>query len=103
MREIDDLKRRAIAEVDRLAPTLWEAAQTIGRNPEVGHQERQAVATLTGLLGADGIEAEVGICGLETAFRARIGGARRPTVAILAEYDALPNVGPGCGRTLIAP
>src|SRR4051812_33359338 len=32
MREIDDLKRQAIAEVDRWAPSLWEAAQTIARN-----------------------------------------------------------------------
>jgi amidohydrolase len=103
MREIDDLKRRAISEVDRLAPTLWEAAQTIGQNPELGHQERQSVATLTGLLGSGGIEAEVGICGLETAFRARVGTARRPTVAILAEYDALPTIGHGCGHNLIGP
>jgi amidohydrolase len=103
MREIDELKRRVIAEVDRHAAGLWEAAQTIGRSPEIGHQERQAVATLTGLLASGRIESEIGICGLETAFRARVGGLGRPTVAILAEYDALPNVGHGCGHNLIGP
>ena len=36
MREIDELKRQAIAEVDRRAAQLWEAAQTIGRNPSAG-------------------------------------------------------------------
>lgn len=101
MGEIDDLKRRAIAEVDRRADQLWEAAQTIGRNPELGHQERKAVATLTSLLADGGIEADVGIAGLATAWQARIGGRRRPTVAILAEYDALPNIGHGCGHNLI--
>jgi metal-dependent amidase/aminoacylase/carboxypeptidase family protein len=103
MREIDDLKRQAIAEVDRRAPQLWEAAQTIGRNPELGHQEHTAVRALTGLLADADIEAEVGIDGLGTAWRARIGSGRRPTIAILAEYDALPNIGHGCGHNLIGP
>jgi amidohydrolase len=103
MREIDELKRQAIAEVDRLASQLWDAAQTIGRNPELGHQERKAVATLTGLLQAGGIEPEIGIGNLATAWRARIGSRRRPTVAILAEFDALPNIGHGCGHNLIGP
>jgi amidohydrolase len=103
MREVDELKRQAIADVDRRASQLWEAAQTIGRNPELGHQEHQAVATLTGLLADGGIEAEVGMAGLATAWRARVGSRRRPTVAILAEYDALPNIGHGCGHNLIGP
>lgn len=102
MREIDELKRQAIEAVDRLAPRLWEAAQTIGRNPELGHQERQAVATLTGLLESEGVETEVGIADLPTAWSARIG-RRRPTVAILAEFDALPGIGHGCGHNLIGP
>jgi amidohydrolase len=103
MREIDDLKRQVIAEVDRWASALWDAAQTIGHNPELGHQEHKAVATLTGLLAEGGIEAEVGIAGLATAWRARIGSVRRPAVAILAEFDALPNIGHGCGHNLIGP
>ena len=103
MREIDDLKRQAIEEVDRLAPQLWEAAQSIGRNPELGHQEHKSVATLTGLLDRGGVDTEVGIANLATAWRARIGGRRRPTVAILAEFDALPGIGHGCGHNLIGP
>ncbi|MCC7372050.1 MAG: M20 family metallopeptidase [Chloroflexi bacterium] len=103
MREIDELKRQVIGEVDRLAPRLWEAAQSIGRNPELGHQEHKSVATLTGLLSEGGVDAELGIADLPTAWRARIGGRRRPTVAILAEFDALPGIGHGCGHNLIGP
>jgi amidohydrolase len=103
MREIDDLKRQAIEEVDRRAADLWAAAQSIGRNPELGHQEHKSVATLTDLLATGGVEAEVGIANLATAWRARIGGRRRPTVAILAEFDALPGIGHGCGHNLIGP
>ncbi|MGH2492671.1 MAG: M20/M25/M40 family metallo-hydrolase, partial [Candidatus Limnocylindria bacterium] len=39
--------------------------------------------------------------GVETAFRARAGGGS-PTIAFLAEYDALPDIGHGCGHNLIA-
>ena len=101
MREVDELKRAVIAEVDRLADRLWEAAESIGRDPEIGHREHRAVATLTGLLAASGVDAETNVYGLPTAFEARIGPNRRPRIAILAEYDALPNVGHGCGHNLI--
>src|SRR4029079_3185032 len=60
-------------------------------------------ATLTGLLAEGGIEAEVGIAGLATAWRARIGSGRARTVASVAEFDALPNIGHGCGHNLIGP
>jgi amidohydrolase len=44
-----------------------------------------------------------GVAGLPTAFRAILRGkAERPKVAILAEYDALPELGHGCGHNLIA-
>lgn len=41
--------------------------------------------------------------GMETAFKAVIQGEKkRPMVALLAEYDALPEVGHGCGHNIIA-
>ncbi len=40
--------------------------------------------------------------GLATAFRARAGKGSGPRVAILAEYDALPEIGHACGHNLIA-
>ena len=39
--------------------------------------------------------------GLDTAFRARVGPPG-PAVALLAEYDALPDIGHACGHNLIA-
>src|SRR5919199_425307 len=47
-----------------------------------------------------GITAEVGVHGLPTALRAR-SGSGGPTVAVLAEYDALPGIGHGCGHNVI--
>ena len=40
---------------------------------------------------------------LPTAFRAAFsGGEPGPTIAILAEYDALPGIGHACGHNVIA-
>ena len=38
---------------------------------------------------------------MPTAFEARIGPNRRPRVAILATYDALPELGHGCGHHVV--
>jgi amidohydrolase len=45
----------------------------------------------------------MGTAGMDTAFKAVLaGGSAGPTIAILAEYDALPQLGHGCGHNLIA-
>ena len=97
MREIDELKRQAIAEVDRRAARSGGGPDDRAE-PGAGPPEHTAVKTLTGLLADGEIESEVGIAGLATAWWAQIGGGRRPTIAILAEFDALPNIGHGCGQ-----
>jgi amidohydrolase len=72
-------------------------------NPELGLQEVKASARLTEMLDEFGAEVERGIAGLPTAFEAKLpGGQPGPKVAIVAEYDALPDVGHGCGHNIIA-
>ncbi len=69
-------------------------------HPELMFQEHFAVGLLTKAATELGLEVEREVGGLKTAFRAEFG-ASRPAVAILAEYDALPN-GHSCGHNLIA-
>lgn len=81
----------------------WEeVARFIWENPELGHQEYKAQKVLVELLEELGFRVEKGTAGLETAFWAEAGDKKNgPTIAFLAEYDALPGLGHACGHNLI--
>src|SRR5260370_34038715 len=100
---VEQLKKHVCEAIDRRAAQLIETADWIHAHPEIGHQEVEASKRLSGLLQAAGIPVEMGTAGMATAFKAELGGqqADRPRVAILAEYDALPGLGHGCGHNLI--
>src|SRR5262245_57894156 len=102
--DVQELKRRVCEAIDRRSPELTAAADWIHAHPEIGHQEVQAAERLTGLLRAAGIPVDMGTAGMSTAFKAELWGQNadaHPRVAILAEYDALPQLGHGCGHNLI--
>jgi amidohydrolase len=88
--------------IDRFKDQAIGLGRQIHARPELKFEERFAAGLLTGALTEIGVEVERGVAGLETAFRAETGKSDRsgPTVAILAEYDALPN-GHSCGHNLI--
>ncbi|MEE9285186.1 MAG: M20 family metallopeptidase [Dehalococcoidia bacterium] len=94
------LKQRIIAEVDRRRPELIDLSLRLHANPEIAFREEKAAAWLSDYLEADGFTVERGICQIGTAFRAACGSGG-PRVAFLAEYDALPGVGHGCGHNII--
>jgi amidohydrolase len=100
---VQQLKDRVCDAVERKAAELIEAADWIHAHPEIGHQEVEASKRLSGMLQSAGIPVEMGTAGMATAFKAALGGQRgeRPRIAILAEYDALPGLGHGCGHNLI--
>jgi amidohydrolase len=103
MHDLDQLKTRVTAAVDQLAEDLWSLALRIHANPELAFKEEKAAAWLTELLERRGCRVERGVGGLSTAFRAEVPGAGAgPTVAVMAEYDALPGIGHACGHNVIA-
>lgn len=99
--EAATIKARIAGEVRALHPRLIAASHDLHEHPEIAFEERRASALLTEALEEDGFTVERGVAGLETAFVATFG-AGGPTVAILAEYDALPKLGHACGHNLIA-
>jgi amidohydrolase len=99
--DIDALKQRACDAIDQHAAGLLELSHRIHANPELAFHEDRACGWLTEYLRDRGFSVETGTGGLPTAFRA-MAGAPRPVVAVLAEYDALPGIGHGCGHNIIA-
>src|SRR5262249_26717165 len=91
-----------LAAVDAAAPRLAEVARAIHARPELCYEESFAADLLAGELERAGLPVERGAGGVATAFRARFGRGGGPRVAILAEYDALPEIGHACGHNLIA-
>src|SRR5215831_576338 len=100
---LDDAKTRVAQTVDRLADDLEQLSHQIHANPELAFKEEMAAGWLAAFLEQHGARVERGVGGLSTAFRATIEGqASGPTIAIMAEYDALPNIGHACGHNVIA-
>lgn len=95
------LERTVRDAVDELRPAIRGLVEAIGLQPELGYQERNAVVRIQALLEAHGHQVETGLADMPTAMRSRTGSGH-PHVALLAEYDALPQLGHGCGHNVIA-
>jgi aminobenzoyl-glutamate utilization protein B len=59
---------------------------------EIALQESRSAAYLSGILEDEGFTVERGAAGMPTAFVASWGSGT-PILGVLAEYDALPNIG----------
>lgn len=74
----------------------WMAA-----HPEVSGEETEAVRRHGEFLRQRGFEVQSPRWEIETAYEARLPGAKGgPVVALLAEYDALPEIGHACGHNV---
>jgi amidohydrolase len=100
--EYADLENQVLETIDRLKPELIEVSRTIHDNPETAYKEFAAAALLASKLEEHGYQVQRNAADLETAFTAYAGSKPGPTVAILAEYDALPGIGHACGHNLMA-
>jgi amidohydrolase len=90
------------AAVEREREALAKLSRDIHQNPELRFEEHKAAGWIADVLRARGFDVEQGLAGMPTALRARRGDAKGPRVAILGEYDALPEIGHACGHNLIA-
>lgn len=82
------------AEIIRIVHRLYE-------NPEISLHEKEAAALLAGILERDGFEVTAALAGMETAFMGSSGHGRLK-IALIAEMDALPELGHACGHNIIA-
>jgi amidohydrolase len=98
----DALKQQVCDEVDRRADLLLDASHRIHAHPELGFEEHHAHDLLTAALDDAGLATERSAFDVPTAFQASAGSGDGPLVAVLCEYDALPDIGHACGHNVIA-
>ena len=99
-------KRRIAAAVDAARDEILDLSHRIHAHPEVAFEEEQASVWVAEVLARHGFSVEQPAGRLATALRATRsggrGGAKKPRIAVLAEYDALPGLGHGCGHNTMA-
>src|SRR5690625_2570707 len=96
------LKEQLINLVQEIQEDLWGMSDTLYEHPELGDEEYESMKLLTNYLKGHNFSVETNIVNRPTAFRAIYKSEKQgPTIAYLAEYDALPGVGHGCGHNMI--
>ena len=95
------MRDQILKRVDQIADELIDLAKTIFTYKEIGFKEFQSSRALTEYLKEKGFSVTSGVADLETAFVATYGKGK-PHIALLGEYDALPEVGHACGHNMMA-
>ncbi|MBI5827285.1 MAG: M20 family metallopeptidase [Deltaproteobacteria bacterium] len=99
MQDLSMIKSEFLREVEAVSPILTRLSDDFYHNPEVGLKEVRTSASMREFLGSAGFSVEAGVAGMDTAFSA-VSGSGRPVIALLAEMDALPGIGHGCGHNI---
>ncbi|MFC2076873.1 M20 family metallopeptidase [candidate division KSB1 bacterium] len=99
-----DLKTGILNFLTANRRNIYGLAEEIHKNPELSGREHGACERLSRELESGGFEVTRGVEGLPTAFLAELPNPKSgsgPSIAFLAEYDALPEMGHACGHNLI--
>ena len=98
------LNSQAARSVDRLADDWVKTSRDLFDHPETALRETRSSAALAALAEQAGFKVERGVSQMETAWVATwSSGAGGPTLGILAEFDALPNLSQTAGAPLQEP
>jgi amidohydrolase len=99
-----EAKARIAAAVEAARDEILRLSHEIHANPEPAFEERHAARAVAEAVARHGYEVVHPAGRLETAVRATLAGGRGdgPHIGILAEYDALPGLGHGCGHNTMA-
>lgn len=101
MKTYEDLKVVINREIEKEKANLAALNDDLADHPELSGQEYETSAKMAAMLKERNYQVEYPFAGFDTAFRA-IYGANDHTykIAIMAEYDALPEIGHACGHCL---
>jgi amidohydrolase len=100
-----EAKARLAAAVANARDEILDLSHAIHADPEPAFEEHRAAARVAAALARHGYAVTHPAGRLATAVRATLPGGRGsggPRIGILAEYDALPGLGHGCGHNTMA-
>jgi amidohydrolase len=98
-------KARVADAIEAARDEILDLSHRIHANPEPAFEEVQAAAWVADSVARHGYAVEHPAGSLATAVRGRLTGGKGgdgPRIGILAEYDALPGLGHGCGHNTMA-
>lgn len=88
--------------VDNISEEIIKLSNDIYDNPELGDEEYESCKLHVELLKKHGFTVEENYLNEKTGFKAEYKSKKEgPTVAYMAEYDALPGIGHGCGHNML--
>ncbi|MFI3621549.1 M20 family metallopeptidase [Vagococcus fluvialis] len=95
-------KEIMLQKIESNIEAYMELVQTMYNNPEIGNEEFETMKLLVDYLDKVGFKTTSEYV-VPTGFLGEYDtGKEGPTIAVMCEYDALPEVGHGCGHNLIA-
>lgn len=95
------MKEKFIQNINLSLSIYQKIVKTLYENPEIGNEEYNSSKLLTTIIADFGFDITIPyIC--PTGFKGEyISKKSGPKIGFLCEYDALPEVGHGCGHNLI--
>lgn len=100
----EDDRKEVLASIDRETPEILALAHWMSAHPELSLEERETSERYVAYLAARDFKLSRGSAEMETAFVAEYGLPEASfSIALLAEMDALPEIGHACGHNLSGP
>lgn len=97
---MSELKEKIKEAVNKHLDTAISLSKDLAEHPELPYQEFESSRKMAEILKEAGFEVTYPYAGYDTAYCAKLDNGDGPSVALLAEYDALPEIGHGCGHNL---
>jgi amidohydrolase len=94
------LEKRVKEAVKKHHRTAVALSEDLAAHPELPHQEFESSKRIATLLTKSGFAVLYPFQGYATAFSAVLDNGPGADAAIMVEYDALPEIGHGCGHNL---
>lgn len=100
MKSLEELKKQVFEDIELFQREAYALNYDLAEHPEVSGEEHYACQQICAILEKHGITVERNLAGIPTAFRGTVHEDPDSDIkiGILLEYDALAEIGHGCGH-----